>query len=78
MERQRKRRLRRERCGGGDLDAPAGARDVGGAGGAKDGPLAEALLARTGLPLHLAGHLRLEEWNGSIGVGFVVHDAAAV
>ena len=45
---------------------------------AKDGRLAEALLARTGLPLHLAGHLRLEEWNGSIGVGFVVHDAAAV
>ena len=45
---------------------------------AKDGPLAEALLARTGVPLHLAGHLRAEEWNGNIGVGFVVGDAACV
>ena len=44
---------------------------------AKEGPLAEALLARTGTPLHLAGHLRAEEWNGTTGVGFVVSDAAA-
>ena len=29
------------------------------------------------VPLHLAGHLRAEEWNGSLGVAFVVHDAAA-
>jgi single-stranded-DNA-specific exonuclease len=43
---------------------------------AKDGPLAEALLARSGVPLHLAGHLRAEEWNGATGVGFVVTDAA--
>ncbi len=45
---------------------------------AKDGKLAEALLARTGMPLHLAGHLRAEEWNGSTSVGFVVHDGAWV
>jgi single-stranded-DNA-specific exonuclease len=44
---------------------------------AKEGPLAEALLARGGgLPLHLAGHLRAEEWNGVTGVGFVITDAA--
>ena len=43
---------------------------------AKEGPLAEALLARTGLPLHLAGHLRAEEWNGSVAASFVVSDAA--
>jgi single-stranded-DNA-specific exonuclease len=45
---------------------------------AKDGLLAETLLSRSGVPLHLAGHLRVEEWNGSAGVGFVVNDAAAV
>ncbi len=45
---------------------------------AKDGPLAEALLARGGLPLHLAGHLRAEEWNGSASLTFVVNDAATV
>ncbi len=45
---------------------------------AKEGPLAEALLSRAGVPLHLAGHLRAEEWNGSRSAGFVVTDAAAV
>jgi single-stranded-DNA-specific exonuclease len=45
---------------------------------AKDGPLAEALLARSGCALHLAGHLRAEEWNGAPSVGFVVNDAARV
>jgi single-stranded-DNA-specific exonuclease len=45
---------------------------------AKDGPLAEAMLARGGAPLHLAGHLRAEEWNGTISAGFVVADAAPV
>jgi len=43
---------------------------------AKDGPLAEAMLARGGAPLHLAGHLRAEEWNGTTTPGFVVSDAA--
>jgi len=45
---------------------------------AKDGPLADALLARGGASLHLAGHLRAEEWNGTTTPGFVVADAAAV
>ncbi len=42
---------------------------------AKDGPLAEALLGR-GAPLHLAGHLRAEEWNGETSVSFCIADAA--
>lgn len=42
---------------------------------ARDGRLADVLLGG-GVPLHLAGYLRAEEWNGSIGVGFAVTDAA--
>ena len=42
----------------------------------KEGPLADALLGRGGLPLHLAGHLRAEEWNGSVSAGFMIADAA--
>ncbi len=43
---------------------------------AKDGVLAEALLGSGGVPIHLAGHVRAEEWNGAIGVGFAVADMA--
>lgn len=43
---------------------------------ARDGELAEALLARDGAPLHLAGHLRAEYWNGATSAGFTVVDAA--
>ncbi len=43
---------------------------------AKEGPLPDALLARTGAPLHLAGHLRAEEWNGTISASFIITDAA--
>lgn len=43
---------------------------------AKDGILAETMLAGTGMPLHLAGHLRAEEWNGSVTPGFIIADAA--
>ncbi len=43
---------------------------------AKEGPLADALLAR-GAPLHLAGHLRAEEWNGAVSASFFIADAAA-
>jgi len=42
---------------------------------AKDGALADALLAQSG-PLHLAGYLRAEEWNGSVTAGFFIADAA--
>lgn len=43
---------------------------------AREGALADALLARNAVPLHLAGHLRVEEWNGTVSAGFVVADAA--
>jgi single-stranded-DNA-specific exonuclease len=42
---------------------------------AKDGALADALLT-CGTPLHLAGHLRAEEWNGTVTAGFFLADAA--
>ncbi len=43
---------------------------------ARDGALAETLLAGNGMPLHLAGHLRAEEWNGAVNPGFIIADAA--
>ena len=44
---------------------------------AREGALADALLARAeGVALHLAGHLRAEEWNGSVSPCFVISDAA--
>ncbi|HEX2940608.1 MAG TPA: single-stranded-DNA-specific exonuclease RecJ [Rhodopila sp.] len=44
---------------------------------AREGALADALLARAdAVPLHLAGHLRAETWNGSVNACFVISDAA--
>ena len=43
---------------------------------AKEGPLAEALLAQGSAPLMLAGHLRAEVWNEQTSAGFFVTDAA--
>lgn len=43
---------------------------------ARNGALAEALLGRTGTPLHLAGHLRADTWNGAVTPSFVISDAA--
>jgi len=43
---------------------------------AKEGPVAAALMARDGVPLHLAGHLRAEEWNGSTTTSFIITDDA--
>jgi single-stranded-DNA-specific exonuclease len=43
---------------------------------AKAGAVAEALLDRGGRPLHLAGYLRAEAWNGSVSASFIVTDAA--
>ena len=43
---------------------------------AREGALADALLARDAVPLHLAGHLRAEEWNGAVNAGFIIADAA--
>ena len=45
---------------------------------AREGALSDALLNRSGLPLHLAGNLRAEEWNGSVTPGFFISDAAVV
>ncbi|GAC1348530.1 MAG: single-stranded-DNA-specific exonuclease RecJ [Acetobacteraceae bacterium] len=42
----------------------------------KDGPVAQALLGR-GAPLHVAGHLRAEEWNGTVSASFFIADVAA-
>ena len=42
---------------------------------AGDGPIESALLSRAG-PLHLAGHLRAEEWNGLVTASFFITDAA--
>jgi single-stranded-DNA-specific exonuclease len=44
---------------------------------AREGAVADALLARDGVPLHLAGHLRAEEWNGATRACFVISDVAA-
>jgi single-stranded-DNA-specific exonuclease len=43
---------------------------------AQEGAMANALLARDGKPVHLAGHLRIEEWNGTRSGCFVISDAA--
>jgi single-stranded-DNA-specific exonuclease len=43
----------------------------------KERALPDALLARAdGAPIHLAGHLRAEEWNGTVSQCFVISDAA--
>lgn len=42
---------------------------------AKEGALADALLGAR-VPLHLAGQLRAEEWNGTVTAGFFIQDAA--
>jgi single-stranded-DNA-specific exonuclease len=43
----------------------------------RDGALADTLLSSNGSPLHLAGHLRAEEWNGAVNAGFFIADAAS-
>jgi single-stranded-DNA-specific exonuclease len=45
---------------------------------AREGALANALLGRGLAPLHLAGHLRAEEWNGAMSASFVITDAAPI
>ena len=62
-------------AGGGRLKAMLfGAR----AGRAREEALAARLLARDGRAMHLAGHLRVNNWMGEAGVDFVVVDAAEV
>lgn len=43
---------------------------------AKEGEMAEALSRPGGAPLHLAGHLRAESWQGRVSAGFFITDAA--
>lgn len=43
---------------------------------AKDDALAKTLLTAGGAPLHLAGHLRADRWNGRTSISFIVVDAA--
>lgn len=43
---------------------------------AAEGALAAPLIERAGRLLHLAGHLRLDQWNGARAPGFVITDAA--
>ncbi len=45
---------------------------------ALDSALGEVLLRRQGLPLHLAGKLRLDNWAGGDAVQFIIEDVAAV
>jgi len=45
---------------------------------ALDGPLGPALLRTQGAPLHLAGHVRLEVWQGRQRLKFHIEDAAPV
>ena len=40
-------------------------------------PLGQALLAR-GMPLHIAGHVRIDRWQGRENAQFIVEDVAAV
>jgi single-stranded-DNA-specific exonuclease len=44
---------------------------------AAEGPLAQAMTARDNAPLHLAGHLRADRWNGRVTPCFTILDAAS-
>jgi single-stranded-DNA-specific exonuclease len=59
------------------LQDPASGRVRGVAFRALDQPLGQALLASSGSPMHLAGRLRLERWQGQARVTFQIEDAAA-
>ncbi len=43
---------------------------------AADKPLGQALLTRRGGNLHIAGHLRADDWQGRRGVQLIIEDAA--
>lgn len=45
---------------------------------AKDTPLGKALLSNGGTPLHIAGSLKAEHWNGTTRVQFVIDDASMI
>ncbi len=81
----RARVVRADRIGRDGTASRAIVEGEGGAGRLKvllfragDGPLAAALLARDAVPLHLVGHLRAEEWNGTVSANLLLRDAAVV
>ena len=41
-----------------------------------DSPLGHALLEARGKPLHIAGHLRADRWQGRVGAQLMIDDAA--
>lgn len=43
-----------------------------------DRPLGETLLNTGGLPLHIAGHLQIDRWQGRENAQLIIEDAAAV
>jgi len=59
------------------LQDAAGGRVRAVAFGAAERPLGAALLGAGGAPLHLAGTLQLDRWQGSLRVSFRIEDAAA-
>jgi single-stranded-DNA-specific exonuclease len=59
------------------LQDAAGGRVRAVAFGAAERPLGAALLGAGGAPLHLAGTLQLERWQGQARVSFRIEDAAA-
>lgn len=58
------------------LEGPDGSRIDAIAFRAADQPLGEALLAATGLPLHVCGHLRRDTWGGRDRVEMQIDDIA--
>lgn len=58
------------------LSAANGARLKAAAFRVGDTPLAKLLLKSESLPLHVAGHLRRDTWNGRNGVELIIEDAA--
>lgn len=43
---------------------------------AADSPLGRALLTGRSAPLHLAGHIRADRWNGGVAAQLIIEDAA--
>ncbi len=60
------------------LAGPSGGRLKTIAFGAAERPLGQGLLAAGGRPMHLAGHLRADNWQGRDEAQLIVDDAAAV
>ncbi|MEC9347689.1 MAG: single-stranded-DNA-specific exonuclease RecJ [Pseudomonadota bacterium] len=60
------------------LSGKAGGRASAIAFRSTDTPLGAALLgaSRNGMPMHLAGHLRLDHWRGEARASFIIEDAA--